>query len=381
MADIKTHLRNLVHILLNHSCMVNANDKVMIEAIDIPEEVIMYLLDTLNQKKAIPLLNLKSQALMNRIAKNATPETFDLIAEMEINQMKQAQCFIGLRAVNNIYEMADVPADKKKIVLNHYIKPVHYAYRNNHLKWVYFRYPTPAMAQNASMSTQSFETYYFYTVIIDYRMLKEQMQPLAKLMENTNNVRIEAPNTDLSFSIKGMGCFGSAGEHNIPDGEVYSAPIKDSINGKILFNVDSVYYGTHFQNIQLEFNAGRIFKAISKKNLERLIEILNMDEGARYIGEFAIGLNPFIDKPINDILFDEKMYGSIHLAIGNAYPNADNGNRSSIHWDLILNQRQEYGGGKLYFDDVLVKKNGLFVLPELEHLNAEKLKSIVSLKG
>ena len=192
MSDSNRKMKKLINILTNHSCDVREHDKVIIEAIDMPDDVIENLLDDLSRKNAVPLLNIKSQALMNKMIKEAKPEAFDLMAEMELNQMKKAQCFIGLRAVNNIYEMADIPTDKKKIVLEHYIKPVHYEYRNNHLNWVYFRYPTPAMAQNAKMSTEYFTEYYFDTAVINYKKLIELMQPLSDIMSKTDKVRIKS---------------------------------------------------------------------------------------------------------------------------------------------------------------------------------------------
>ena len=156
---------------------------------------------------------------------------------------------------------------------------------------------------------------------------------------------------------------------NIPDGECFTAPVRDSINGKILFNASTIYRGTPFDDIHLTFEKGRVV-AHECSNNEALGKILDSDEGARYIGEFALGFHPFIEKPMRDILFDEKIRGSLHLALGQAYEEADNGNRSSVHWDLVLLQEP---GGEIYFDDVLVRKDGKFVLPELAGLNPEVL--------
>lgn len=232
------------------------------------------------------------------------------------------------------------------------------------------RWPTPSMAQMAGMSTEVFEDFYFDACTIDYGKMEKAMEPLVQLMKEIDEVRIVGPGvTDISFSIKGMPQVIYAGEHNIPDGEIMTAPIRDSINGIIHFNTPSIFYGSTFKNIYLEFKNGKVIRASCNLN-ERINEILDQDEGARFIGEFAFGLNPYISKNINDILFDEKIKGSIHLALGNSYKECDNGNRSAIHWDLILIQTSEFGGGTIYFDNKIVRKDGYFVLDDLRGLNS-----------
>ena len=198
------------------------------------------------------------------------------------------------------------------------------------------------------------------------------MDSLVEMMEKTDKVRLTAKDTDITFSIKGMKAIKCDGKMNIPDGEVYTAPIRDSINGRITYNTPSEYSGTGFDNISFLFKDGKIIEATAN-NTEALNRVLDTDEGARYIGEFAIGVNPFVTKPMNDTLFDEKISGSIHFTPGAAYDDAYNGNDSAIHWDLVLIQTPEYGGGDMWFDDVKVRENGRFIVPELECLNPENL--------
>ena len=229
------------------------------------------------------------------------------------------------------------------------------------------------MAQLANMSTEAFENFYFDVCNLDYAKMDRAMGPLEALMNRTDKVRLVAPGTDLTFSIKGIGAKKCSGHRNIPDGEVFTAPVRDSINGTIAYNTPSIYSGITFENMVFTFENGRIVKAESN-DTQRLNEILDMDEGARYIGEFSLGFNPHILHPMKDILFDEKIAGSLHFTPGQAYEETDNGNRSSVHWDLVLIQRPEYGGGEIWFDDVLIRKDGLFVIPELEQLNPEHLK-------
>ncbi|MEC7775506.1 MAG: aminopeptidase, partial [Planctomycetota bacterium] len=218
------------------------------------------------------------------------------------------------------------------------------------------------------MSTESFEDFYFDVCTVDYAAMAERMKPLEERMKNAGDVHISGPGTDLKFSVKDIPAVGCAGEYNIPDGEVFTAPVKDSVEGTLSVNTPSLYQGTVFDNIVLEFSKGKIVKATAN-HTEKIDSILDSDEGARYIGEFAIGFNPKVLEPMMDILFDEKIAGSFHFTPGNAYDDADNTNRSEVHWDLVTIQRPEYGGGEIWFDGELIRKDGLFVTDDLAGLN------------
>ena len=193
-----------------------------------------------------------------------------------------------------------------------------------------------------------------------------------KLMERTDRVEIAGPGTDLRFSIKKIPAVICGGDRNIPDGEVFTAPVRDSVNGFVTFNAPTIYQGTSFDHIRLEFENGKIVKATSNQT-KKLNDVLDADAGARYIGEFSLGFNPHILHPMRDILFDEKIAGSFHFTPGQAYETADNGNRSQVHWDMVNIQRREYGGGEIYFDGKLIRKNGEFVVPALQSLNRARL--------
>jgi aminopeptidase len=246
-------------------------------------------------------------------------------------------------------------------------------YRVNKTRWVVLRWPTPSMAQAAGMSTEAFENFYFDVCTMDYRKMAKAMIPLHKRMLKADRVHLKGPGTDLTFSIKGIGAKTCEGKLNIPDGEVFSAPVKDSVNGVIQFNTPTIYAGTKFENVRLEFKDGKVVKGTADKT-KRLNEILDTDAGARYVGEFAIGFNPYIQNPMCDILFDEKIAGSFHFTPGQAYEDCDNGNRSAVHWDMVLIQRKEWGGGEIWFDGELIRKDGLFVTKDLKPLNPQNLK-------
>jgi aminopeptidase len=228
------------------------------------------------------------------------------------------------------------------------------------------------MAQLANTSLEAFEDFYFDVCCLDYGKMSLAMDPLVALMEKTDRVRLVAPGTDLTFSIQGIPAIKCCGLRNIPDGEVYTAPVRDSVNGRITYNTPSVYQGFTYENVSFTFEKGKIVSATAN-HTEKINQLLDTDEGARYVGEFALGVNPFVTKPMKDTLFDEKIMGSFHFTPGQAYTIADNGNRSAIHWDLVLIQTPAWGGGELWFDDVLIRQDGRFVLPALEALNPENL--------
>jgi len=250
--------------------------------------------------------------------------------------------------------------------------PVHFEERAKNTKWCILRYPNYSMAQISNMNIDDFENFYFNVCTLDYEKMSKEMDNLVNLMNNTDKVHIIGANTDLTFSIKGIPAEKYTGTFNIPDGEVASAPVKESVNGYITYNTETRYNGILFNNIRFEFKNGKIIKATANKTKE-LNEILDTDKGSRYIGEFALGLNPYIEKPIGDTLFDEKVKGSFHFTPGDSLEESDNGNRSAIHWDIVNIQSPEYGGGEIYFDDVLVRKDGRFVLEKLKGLNPENL--------
>ena len=290
-----------------------------------------------------------------------------------IKQLIQSKINAIAKIAPNSSEMADVPADKMNDYMTHYWTPVHGRTRVPKTKWVILRYPSPSMAQMADMSTEAFEDYYFNVCCLDYGKMDRAMDSMKELLEKTDKVRIVGPGTDLSFSIKGLPAIKCAGSCNIPDGEIYTAPVKDSVNGVISYNTPSIENGFTYTDIRFEFENGKIVKATAN-DTKRINEQLDIDAGARYVGEFAIGVNPYITWPMKDTLFDEKIAGSIHLTPGSCYEEAPNGNHSAIHWDLVLIQREDYGGGEIWFDDVLIRKDGIFVIPELEGLNPENLK-------
>lgn len=366
-------IEKLAKNLINYSVQLKPGEKVLIENFGLQRELVVALVKEAYAAGGYPFVSLKDQQVDRALLMGAVQEQFEMKAEFEANVMKNMDAYIGLRSGDNINEHADVPDEKMKIEGNTVGKKVHREIRVPKTKWVVLRYPNSSMAQLAKMSTESFEDFYFDVCNLDYSKMDKAMDSLVKLMNKTDKVRLVSPGTDLTFSIKDIPAIKCAGHLNIPDGEVYTAPVRNSVNGTLTYNTPSPYQGFTFENVKLTFKDGKIVEATSN-DTERINKIFDTDEGARYVGEFAIGVNPYILHPMQDILFDEKIAGSIHFTPGQCYDVAPNGNNSNIHWDMVLIQRPEYGGGEIYFDDVLIRKDGLFVVPELECLNPENLK-------
>ncbi|WP_106768206.1 aminopeptidase [Paenibacillus faecalis] len=366
-------IQKLAENLVGYSVDMQPGENVLIEMIGTERDLLNAIIEEVGKKGGRPFVQLTDKTVQRAMLMNATKEQLTLWAELDLKRMQEMDCYIGIRAGENVNDLSDVPEENMKMYNSLYSHPVHSEERVKNTKWVVLRYPNASMAQLANMSTEAFENFYFDVCNLDYSKMDRAQDPLAELMRKTDKVRIVGPGTDLSFSIKGVGAEKCSGQKNIPDGEVYTAPVRDSVNGTISYNTPSIYNGVTFENIKFRFENGKIVEATSN-DTARINEILDSDEGARYIGEFAIGFNPYILTPMKDILFDEKIAGSLHFTPGQAYEVTDNGNRSSIHWDLVLIQRPEYGGGEIYFDDVLIRKDGIFVIPELEGLNPENLK-------
>lgn len=356
--------------LVNYSVRAKKGDKVLIyiygDCGTLPEVLVREVYDA----GALPFVRLVDKRLERAIAMRCTDEQLRLMAKNDEQLMSDMDCYIGIRGGDNSYEMSDVPEERMRAYDRLYIEPV-LATRLKK-RWVILRYPTEGISQLAGMSTEAFENYYFNVCCLDYQKMSEAMEPLVKLMNRTDKVRICAKDTDLTFSIKGIGAIKCAGDCNIPDGEVYTAPVRGSVNGVIHYNVPSIESDFRFEDVRLTFKDGKIIEATAN-NTAKANALFDTDEGARYVGEFAIGVNPYVTHAIGDILFDEKISGSIHFTPGCCYDDADNGNKSALHWDLVLCQTKEYGGGEIWFDDVLIRKDGRFVVEELTGLNPENL--------
>ncbi|PRX29824.1 aminopeptidase [Orenia metallireducens] len=366
-------IKELATNLINYSVELKKGEKILIEVFGAENPLARQLVKEAYEVGALPFIEVNDELLNRELLIKASAEQLEAQARYHKMRMEEMDAYIAIRSAENITQNSDVPSENMQLYMEKFIKPIHGEIRVPNTKWCVLRYPNHSMAQSASMSTEAFEDFYFDVCTLDYAKMSEAMDNLVELMEQTDKVKIVGEGTDLTFSIKDIPAIKCDGKLNIPDGEVFSAPVKDSVNGFLTYNTPAVYQGFTYENIRLEFKDGKIIKATAN-NTEKINKVFDTDEGARYIGEFAIGVNPYIETPMKDTLFDEKIKGSFHFTPGKCYDEASNGNKSSIHWDLVCIQRAEYGGGEIYFDDRLIRKDGLFVIPELECLNPDNLK-------
>lgn len=363
----------LAKSLVNFSCKVKKGEKVLIEGRGVDSiELVNCCVKEVYNVGGYPFINILPETTERNMINGIDEEHAKALASYDQKRMSDMDAYIGIRATSNSTEFADIPKERMNVYGKHYSSPVHSQTRVPHTKWVVLRYPNAGMAQSANTSLESFQDFYYKVCLVDYEKMGKAMEPLKKLMEKTDKVRIVGPGTDINFSIKDIPAIICAGELNIPDGEIYTAPVKNSVNGTLAYNTPSLQRGFKFNNIVLEFKDGKIINA-EANDTDKINAVFDQDDGARFIGEFAIGVNPYILTPMTDTLFDEKIMGSFHFTPGNCYDEAPNGNKSTLHWDLVCIQTPEYGGGEIYFDDVLIRKDGKFVLPELSALNPENL--------
>ena len=361
---------SLARVLTGHSTKLKAGERFLIDVADTPEEFVIALIRAARAVKAEPFVIMHSGRISRELALGVTGPQAATMAEIDLARLQKMQAYIAVRGSQNISEMSDVP-QAKMALLSEKLRPA-LDYRINKTRWVVLRWPTPSMAQQAQMSTEAFAEFFFRVCTLDYGAMIPGMKALKALMDRTDKVHIKGPGTDLRFSIKGIGSVICGGEHNIPDGEVFSCPVKHSVEGHVTFNAPTSARGIAFDNVRLEFSKGKIIKATSN-NTKALNEILDTDAGSRFIGEFSLGFNPHILHPMRDILFDEKIAGSFHFTPGQAYAVAGNGNKSAVHWDMVCIQRKDYGGGEVWFDGKLIRKDGLFLPPALQALNPDRL--------
>ncbi len=359
--------KNLANQLLNHSIELKKGDNVMLQLVGLNGiGLIRALTEAVREKGAHPFIKIEDGETNRLLLENGNEAFWTNQANTDqLPLMKQMDAFIGIRAAENIYENSDVSKEANRAYSQKFLNPVHFEERVNNTNWAVLRYPSAAFAMNAKMPTEKFREFYYAACLFDYNKLEEAMKPLEKLLRKTDRIQLKGEGTDISFSVKGQNWIPCFGKRNIPDGELFSSPILDSVNGHITY-APSVYQGKPFEFVKLEVENGLVTNFDSSNN-PALEEILDTDEGARRFGEFSFGLNPIISKPMYDILFDEKIYGSNHLTLGNDYEIAPNGNESNIHWDLVCI------GADVYLDGELIRKGREFVKDELKGLNPESL--------
>jgi len=362
-----TEDKQLAEKLLNHSVELQQDENIMLQLIGFNGiGLLRALTQSVRERKANPFIKIEDPEINRLLIEHGDADFWKIQSNADqLPLMKEMDAFIGIRGAENIYETSEADKEANKAYSEQFLKPVHFKERVNNTKWCVLRYPSAAFAMNAKRPTERFRKFYFDACLFDYEKLREAMNPLEKRLRKTDLIELKGDETDISFSVKGQNWVPCFGKRNIPDGELFSSPILASVNGQITY-APSVYQGKPFEFVKLIVSDGVVVDFDSSNN-DALKEILDTDSGARQFGEFSFGLNPVIEKPMYDILFDEKIYGSNHLTLGQDYEIAPNGNKSSIHWDLVCI------GADVYLDGELIRKEREFVVEELKGLNPGEL--------
>jgi aminopeptidase len=359
--------KKLAGQLLNHSTELRAGENILIQVIGLNAiGLLRALVEEIRRLNAHPFVQLEDPET-NRLLLEYGDDTFweNQAAVDQLPLMKQMDAFIGIRGSENIYENSDVNKAANKSYSEKFLNPVHFKERVGNTKWCVLRYPSAAFAMNAKMPTERFRKFYYDACLFDYNRLYEAMKPLEVRLRKTDMIRLHGNETDIEFSVKDQNWIPCFGKRNIPDGELFSSPVLGSVNGHISYTA-TVYQGKPFEFVKLQVRDGVVTDFDSSNN-SALEEILETDPGARQFGEFSFGLNPVIEKPMYDILFDEKIYGSNHLTLGKDYDIAPNGNQSNIHWDLVCI------GPDVYLDGEKIREGRYFITDDLNGLNPGEL--------
>ena len=370
---IDSRLIKIAHTVIEYSLNIHPGERVLIESTKNCSDLIKYMVRLIASRGGIPLVSLKETDIKRELLINGSKEQFELMRLQDEAILQNVDVYINMMDSDNCFDMSDIPDEKRSLYQKYYFKPITFEIIVPKLRWITVDYPSVSSAQQFGMSTEAYENYFFDAMNIDYKNLRDKMKPLKDILDKGEFVEIKSPNIDLSFGISGLKSNICSGEVNLPDGEVFIAPNLYSASGEIEFNTPNRYQGSSFERVKFRFKNGRIEDFYSKTNFEKLKNILESDEGNRYIGEFAFGTNPNIDKPRSNILFDEKILGSFHIALGNSHSLSDNGNKASIHWDMVNMLTPSYGGGKILIDNRVILEDGIFIPDELQPLNQKVL--------
>lgn len=367
-------LARFARMLLIHSLKLRQGELFQINSGLGAKPLIKALMKEAKKIGAVPFVKLEDDELSRLFYEFIDPEQPEPAKTVAEHYMAWERAYwdrvcahIDIGVEENDMELAAVPPEKLKLWRNS-IRPLRDLVIQER-RWVYLSWPTMAQAQRAGMSYDDFFQFFLDVCLVDYEQMSRDLAPLQELMEKTDRVEIIGPGTELSFSIRGMPAVSCAGEMNIPDGEIYTAPVRESVQGTLRYNTTSCYLGRSYVNPRFVFRDGKIVQAACDNDTPGINALLDTDEGARYIGEFALGVNNRITRAFGNTLYDEKIGGSFHFTPGAAYKDAFNGNESCIHWDLVCIQTAARGGGEIRLDGITVRKDGLFVPPRLQGLN------------
>jgi aminopeptidase len=351
-------------LLIRYSCQVEPGDNVSLNIHSSASPLARALVREVLAAEAHPILRMTYPEYEEDLLGNASDALFDSEPEFELNEIRQIQAWIRVRAPLNTRALQNIEKSRYSRWLKRN-RPVQ-NHRLDHTRWVGTLYPTDALAQDAGMSLDEYETFLYDAMFLldedpvaRWQEQEEYQRKLVDRLSEAREVRITAEDTDLTLTTGGRTWVNSAGRHNMPCGEVFTGPVESSANGVITYKVPSSVNGVEVENIRLRFQDGKVVEAEAERGNDLLQAQLASDDGARYLGELGIGTNFRIQQPTKQILFDEKIGGTVHLAVGSSYTDTGGVNQSAIHWDMVCDLRQ---GGAIHLDGELFQENGKFVV-------------------
>lgn len=357
-------------VLVDYSTKVKKGDLVVIRATSCEAQpLVKEIYKQVLLKGANPVVKTVMDGLSETFIKYADDEQLAYIDPMTETEYEKADVLISIGAPTNTKSMAK--ADSKKMakrsaatreLSNKMLKRS----AEGKLKWVIADFPTNALAQEARMSLDEYTEFLINACYLNledpvskWKEIDKEQQRLADYLNKTTKLRIVGEDTDITFDTTGRKWLNCSGQCNFPDGEIYTSPVEDSANGTIYFDFPQIYRGNEAHKVRVRLENGKVVEASAEKGEDYFLDMINMDEGSRFVGEIAIGTNTMIQEITGNILFDEKIGGAIHMALGASYPEAGGKNVSGLHWDLIKNMKN---GSEIYADDVLIYKDGKFVI-------------------
>ncbi len=355
--DLRT--RKLAELAVKYSVAVKPGEHVIIsgEAAALPFLVELYKQVIL--AKAHPIVRVLLPGVEDFFYTYANDEQIQKFPQYWMDTVKSAQAYIGVYTESNPRELTHAPsakiAQREKILdpISDYVVNT-----RDKIRRVTIGYPILPQAQEAEMSLTEYENFVYQACFVDWKKLGKRLDIIKKVFEKGSKVHLLGENVDLHFSIKGKNCIADKGEENMPGGEVFMAPVRESVEGWIKFEYPALYSGKEVSDIALKFKQGKVVEAQASKNEDILLEMLDMDKNARYVGEFGVGLSPNINKFTKNLLFDEKINGTIHLALGMAYKENGGGNDSSLHWDIVKDMKQ----AQIILDGKIIQRNGKWLI-------------------
>jgi aminopeptidase len=349
--------RELGELLVNYSLAVQPGEKVMVAMGELESyPLVRGVFEAVVKAGGYPQVQFLSESLRHQLLKYGSAEQLAWVPALEAYGMEWADCYLGLRGASNLHEHDDIPADR--LSLNQKAMGKISALRWEKTRWCLVRVPNAAFAQQAQTDEETITEMFFNACLLDWPKESARWREWAKRLDGSKRVRVTGRETDLSFSVQGRKWFAWEGKSNMPDGEIMTAPVEDSLNGEIFFDLPGVLSGRLIHDIRLRWKAGRLLEASSSTNQDFLRAVLATDAGSGIVGEFAMGTNLAVNRFCKDILIDEKIGGTVHLAFGRSYPECGGLNSSAIHWDIVKDIRAE---GLVEVDGTPVLRNGEFL--------------------